>query len=105
MDKCNKHNNHNAHCAIIAFLAGAAVGAVVTALTTNKTGAERRGDLESLSRRLRLKAEALTNEANNAWTAVKNYAATTGEHFKHHCSPDCGDDCRFDNFEPDNKND
>ena len=68
-----------------------------------KTGAERRDDLETLAKRLRTRAESLTNEANEAWNAVKKYASNTGEHFKHHCSPECGDDCHFDNFEPDTK--
>lgn len=102
MDQCNKNHGKHATCTLVAILAGVAIGAVVAALTTKKTGAERRNDLESLARRLRLRAESLTNEANEAWTAVKNYASTTGEHFKHHCSKECkecGDD--FDNFEPD----
>ena len=101
MDQCNKNHGSHVTCALAALLTGVAIGAVVAALTTKKTGAERRSDLESLARRLRLKAESLTNEANEAWTAVKKYASTTGEHFKHHCGPECGDDCRFDNFEPD----
>lgn len=101
MGQCNKDHGSTATCALIALLAGAAIGAVVTALTTKKTGAERRSDLESLARRLRIRAESLTNEANEAWCAVKKYASTNGEHFKHHCGPECGDDCRFDNFEPD----
>ena len=103
MDQYNKDRGHNATYVLVTLLAGAAIGAVVTALTTNKTGAERRGDLESLARRLRLKAESLTNEANEAWAAVKKYASANSEHFKHHCSPECGDDCRSDNFEPDTK--
>ncbi len=103
MDQCNKNHGHHATCVLVALLAGAAIGAIVTALTTNKTGAERRGDLESLAQRLRLRAESLTNEANEAWTAVKKYASTNGEHLKHHCSTECDDDCHFDDFEPDKK--
>ena len=103
MDQCSdkNHGNHAA-CVLVTLLAGVAVGAIVTALTTKKTGAERRGDLESLAQRLRLKAESLTNEANEAWTAVKKYASINGEHLKHHCSPECGDDCHG-NFEPDSE--
>jgi uncharacterized membrane-anchored protein YhcB (DUF1043 family) len=103
MDQCNKNHGNHATCTLVALLAGVAIGAVVTALTTKKTGAERRGDLESLARRLRLRAESLTNEANEAWTAVKKHVSTTGEHFKHNCGSECGDDCRFDDFEPNSK--
>jgi len=101
MDQCNKNHGNRATCTLAALLAGVAIGAVVTALTTKKTGAERCSDLESLARRLRLRAESLTNEANEAWNAVKKYASNTGEHLKHHCGPECGDDCHFEDFEPD----
>lgn len=104
MDQCNKNNGNHATCATIALLTGIAIGAVVTALTTKKTGVERRNDLESLVKHLRTRAESLTNEANEAWNAVKKYSSNTGEHFKQHCNPDCSDDdCRFDSFESDIK--
>ena len=95
MSQCNHKNSHNVSCTLIALLAGAAAGAILAALTTKKTGVERRDDLKNLSHRLKLKAQSLTREANQAWDAVRDYAKTTGNSEDHTCSPECEDDCYY----------
>ena len=95
MSQCNHKNSHNVSCTLIALLAGAAAGAILAALTTKKTGVERRDDLKNLSHRLKLKAQSLTREANQAWDAVKDYAKPTGRGEDHTCGPECGDDCYY----------
>ncbi|WP_306591125.1 YtxH domain-containing protein [Geothrix sp. 21YS21S-4] len=60
--------------AVLTFLGGAAIGAILVALTTPKRGSELCDDLRSLGRRLRGKASALLDEAEDTWDDLKDEA-------------------------------
>jgi gas vesicle protein len=60
---------------MLTFLAGAALGAVVVALATRKSGPELRGDLKSLARRAKRRADGLVEDAGSAWDEMKSRTA------------------------------
>ena len=64
------------------FLAGAAIGGLLVALNTPKTGPELCEDLRGLGRRARGKAGELAEDAEGAWTGLKDKARAAGESLK-----------------------
>ena len=57
---------------LLTFLVGAAAGAVVVALTTPRTGPQLRGDLKHLGRRAKRKADALAEDASEAYEGMRD---------------------------------
>lgn len=95
----NQESSPSLGPSLLIFLAGAAIGAVVVALVTPKSGHGMRMEMKRLACRAKRSASDLANDADDAWSEVKDRSSLAAHDLKRGVT-DAVDDLHGEHAEP-----